>query len=260
MNREIYGDEYCYYIISGGKSHTPSPRFVHRNDLCTGFSSLYAVTQETADAIKDSGTTARFQGTVWSPTLAIDTDTEEAAREVEQRLKELGLEYSVYSTGNRGLHFYITRPASPSHLLPLRDKAWVQSNFPEADTSIYTHLHLFRLPDTVHENTGRPKELLREVPGKPLDLPVYRVKELGNIPAESSGELSVFECTKVMANTVPVNNGQRHPTLVRLCYALKDDAGVSAAIALWWLGETNKMFEEPRTQEHLEQIVRSIYG
>lgn len=251
---------YTYSLFSVTADYGPKPCFVDavQSDL-RGFTSLYQVTEETAKAIEQAGTVKGFKGIVWSERLWLDFDNEDAARRADSRLKEMGYDYVCYTTGNRGLHFGILRDHIPSHLLPLLDKAWVKANFPEADSSIYTHLHPFRVPGTVHEKTGRPKTLLFERRGRTLVLPPLKREEMQIISFGQKQGKSVFDCFYVMANTVPVTAGQRHSTLVKLINALKNDAGVSMDIAMWWASEWNKMLSEPKEEYEIEKAIRSIY-
>lgn len=258
---------YKYYVHSEHKRHTLPPRFIERGALGQGFSSLYAVSAADAAAITAAGTTAGFKGVVWAERLWIDVDTFAAADEVEKRLKELNLGFIAYATGNRGAHFGIARDSEPSHLLPAQDKKWVREHFEGlADLSIYTHLHLFRLPGTVHETGGGEKRLVLEHPGNVLTLPAWK-KDEGVYGSGDSSDVysagandSIFRLFRVMSNSVPTKVGTRHPTYVRLLHALRDDAQVSPALARFWLGEVNKMAEEPRSDSDLDDLVRSIFS
>lgn len=257
--------DYSYVIYSPSLSYGDSPNLVHSNEIDgEGFSSLYSVTEETARSIKAAGTTARFRGVVWGERLWIDFDSYEAGRRAESKLKELGYDFVVYDSGGRGLHIGVLRDAAPSHVLPYQDKEWVRSTFVEADLSIYTHLHLFRLPGTVHGRTGRRKELLSKQAGKVLVLPPWRApneSRTDNISYSgdaSNSSTSIFESNRVMANTIPTRVGERHPTLLKLSYSLKLE-GVPEPIARWWVGETNKMAQEPKSDGELDNIVRKVY-
>lgn len=252
--------DYSYHLYSNSATYGSSPSFVVSDDIPKeGFCSLYAVTKETAEAITEAGTTKGFKGVVWSERLWLDFDDQDAAKRAEERLKVMGYDYVCYTTGNRGLHFGILRDNAPSHLLPLFDKTWVKQNFPEADSSIYTHLHPFRIPGTKHEKTGRSKELLYGRRGGTLILPPFRKEEIQIDTFGQNLGKSVFDCFFVMANTVPVDSGQRHQTMIRLLNALKNDAGVSMDVALWWTSEWNKMLSQPKEDHELEKAVRSIY-
>jgi hypothetical protein len=256
-------EQYNYYLYSRHHTYGSVPNFLHHSGIPKngGFTSLYAVTEESAKAIRSTGTTKGFKGVVWSERLWLDFDSYEAAERAETSLKEMGYDYIGYDTGGRGAHFGILRTTYPSHLLPYQDKRWAESFFPECDRSIYTHLHPFRLPNTYHEKTGSRKRMVCECVGKPIELP--RIEEqVVSISAGSSDKQrssSIFSCFRVMSSTIPVVNGQRHYQLVRLLYSLKEEAKVSAQEAFWWIAEWNKMLEEPKTDEELEKALRSIY-
>lgn len=253
-------DHYIYSLFSTTADYGVSPNFVDvsKGDF-RGFASLYKVTRETAQAIEQEGTVKGFKGIVWSERLWLDFDDEDAARRADGKLKEMGYDYICYTTGNRGCHYGILRDHHPSHLLPLLDKAWVKEHFPDADTSIYTHLHPFRIPGTLHQKTGRPKAVLFECRGRALVLPPLKREEMQVVSFGQKQGKSVFDCFYVMANTVPIDAGQRHSTLVKLINALKNDAGVSMDIAMWWVSEWNKMLSEPKEEHEIEKAIRSIY-
>ena len=240
------------------------PKFFPASELTDGgFASLYSVSPEDAKAIEQEGTVARYCGVVWSERLWLDADSDEAAASVKEKLDEMGLDYIAYHTGNRGGHFGILRPIEPSHLLPQRDKAWASAHFGGlVDLSLYTHLHLFRLPGTRHAKTGLPKELVLDVRGKALQLPKLE-KNNDRVSLRSvrpvSGGYSVFDCSRVMGNSVPIGVGDRHAALVRLAYALRDEAQVPFDYALWWMLEVNKMFEEPKNEKEVEAVAQKVY-
>lgn len=252
-------DTFSYVLYNPTASYGAKPRFISvRDSGVQGFISLYQVEETTAKAIESAGTTEGFKGVVWSPFLWIDVDSYEAAEKVEERLQSMELSYTAYDSGGRGAHFCIPRKAEPSHLLPARDKAWVKANFPEADTSIYTHLHPFRIPGTVHEKTGRVKEVVSGYVGKELELPPYEKRAMKVDPTPSG--VSVFDCFRVMSNISPATRGDRHKQLVNVAFALKDDASVTAQVALWWVSEVNKRFVPPLEDWELEKLIRSVYG
>lgn len=258
-------EDYSYCLYSSGKHYGASPTFIRRDQLPReGFTSLYWVTKETAEAIVAAGTTAGFKGCVWAERLWMDFDSYPAAERAEGRLRGMGYDFIAFDTGGRGAHFGILRSSHPSHLLPVRDKRWVTENFPEADRSIYTHLHPFRLEGTAHEKTGDSKRLVCDVRGSTLELPPFEKEEL-SIDTSSSGQRgvkSVFSCYRVMREVTAapsVKSGERHYALVRLIYALRDDAGVDAMSALYWVLEWNKFLREPKDEQETAKVVQSIY-
>lgn len=255
-------EEYKYVLYSPRADYGIKPRFVDTNSLAhtTGFTSLYAVTAATAKAIEQAGSAKGFKGVVWSERLWLDIDGYERADATEGKLNELGYDYVAFDSGGRGAHFGVRRDAAPSHLLPYQDKRWVEENFPEADTSIYTHLHPFRLPGTTHERTGRIKQKAGEKAGSALILPPFNNK-LPQAPSgflASSGARSIFDVHFITRNSEPCKAGERHQTLIRLIYALRDN-GYDVNIARWWVGEVNKRFSPPKEDYEIEKALGSIY-
>lgn len=255
-------DIYKYSLYSDRKSFGTKPNFVSIDKLPSqGFSSLYEVTLDTAKAIVEAGTTKQFKGCVWSEWLKIDVDSYEAAGATESKLIEMNLSFLAFDSGGKGAHFYIMRDNKPSHLLPAMDKAWVKANFESSDLSIYTHLHLFRLPATVHESTGRRKELVTEHHGNILTVAsLAQADSFVEIFSQSREKLSVFDSFRVMCELGPKENGERHSSLVRMTYALRDDAKVDKSTAIWWIREANKMYNQPKSEDDLHKILTSIYG
>lgn len=256
---------YQYGLYSSSATYGYTPVFVHRDSLdgngYKGFSSLYLVTQEAAEAVVKAGTTQGFKGVVWSERLWLDFDSYEAAEQAELKLITEGVDYVGYDTGGRGAHFGILRNTAPSHLLPLQDRKWAEEHFPEADKSIYTHLHPFRIPGTTHDKTGGVKRLVCEQRGSAIVLPQFKKEQLHiSTPSSSEGRRkSIFNCYRVMREMTPSTNGERHYSLVRLIYALKDDAKVSKEEALYWCNEWNKILLEPKSDAELEKAIQSIY-
>ncbi len=254
---------FTYFLHSPAKFVSRPLTFVNGlSGLSGGFSSLYAVRAEDAEALKQAGSTEGFKGVVYNERLWLDFDSEEASERAGCRLEEMGYDYIAYHTGGRGVHFGILRGTAPSHLLPLQDRAWAKGNFPECDTSIYSHLHLFRVPGGEHEATGKPKQLIVEArTGRSLELPPYEKPILSGVDmGYGTFDVSIFDIPRVMLNSVPAENGHRQHQLVRLVYALKDEALVDLGSALFWVNEVNKMFREPKPQEEVDRLVRGIYG
>lgn len=253
---------YNHHLVSASRSFGHRPSFCDGDHLPgSGYSSLYGVTEGAARAITEEGTAAGFKGVVWAERLWLDIDSYEAAQGVEEKLVAMKLDFVAYDSGGKGAHFGILRSHPPSHLLPQKDREWARRNFPECDTSLYTHLHLLRLPGAVHESTGRKKELVSSHPGQALILPPLERKTVNVTRVAPASSLpSVFTMRRVMFASMPVPPGRRHEQLVKLAFALRDDARVSADLALWWCLEVNKQFSEPKNESEVEHIVGSVYG
>jgi hypothetical protein len=252
-------NEYKYNLVSDSLYY---PRVLVFSDNTTnhmGYGSLYAVTEETVEAIKREGTVSGYSGAVWSKRVWLDIDSYEEADKVEQKLQEMGYDYIAYDSGGKGAHFGILRDHPPSHLLPKKDRAWVREHFPQADSSIYTSLHLFRLPGTVHEKTGRRKEIVKEQKGTQLILPNLDLSRGRSTASYTQSSVeSIFKDGRVLQNIKQARVGDRHFTLVKVAYALKDKE-VDPTIAQWFLQEVNKGFSEPKEVEQVDKILKGIY-
>jgi len=262
-----YANIYNCYLFSTGKFYPSPPYVIYRNDLPPGgFVSLYSIPEETAHSIVETGTTRGFKGTVWSERLWVDTDNEAASKAVIDKVKELKYDYQLYTSGGRGFHVGILRNTTPSHLLPLFDKKWTEKTFEGHDSSIYTHLHLFRLPGTVHEKTGYQKKLIEVGGVRAIEADYNTLIGDKGVPNDlidnmvyTGGGRSIFDVKSIMYNSTPQDNGERHVHLVRCLYALKSQ-GVLLSHARWWVGEVNKTYLDRKTEENLDQLVKSIYG
>jgi hypothetical protein len=247
-----------FHLYSLRPTYGAKPNFISRNELPNaGFASLYGVDAGTAQALQQAGTTTGFKGVVWTDRLWLDIDNYTACEAVEERLRRMNVDFVGYDTGGRGGHFGVRRDAHPSHLLPAMDRQWAEANIPEADRCIYTHLHPFRLPGTVHDSTGRTKREACSARGSSLTLPPFTKQEMPTIPNSGGQRQSVFDCPRVMMNSAP-NNGARHPQLLRLAYALRD-LGVSNMEARWWIAQVNMTFEMPKDEAYLDKLVGSIF-
>lgn len=263
-----YAELYRYRIGSTTNILGRPPQFYDSSSLHQGgckFASVYAVTEEDAQAIQHSAQTAAgYKGTVWSQKLWIDFDDRQAGEEAQEALKNSGLAFVVYDTGNRGFHIGIGREAKPSHVLPLQDKQYVATTFPKADLSLYWHLHLIRLPGVAHEKTGEIKRLVYEQEGKALVLPLYEPPPaFTNTPGalnqyQGKQRGSIFREWNVVDKLNPDPNN-RQGSLVNLALALKNDGNLNQEEALWVTAEANRGLDNPKSDNDIERIVKWVY-
>jgi hypothetical protein len=264
-------NEYVYALWKPFVFSSAKPRFYRISELPGhGFSSLYYVTKSQADLLSVEGTKG-FKGCVWSERLWLDFDDQLSGRKALEEIRKCGYDYLCYTSGRRGLHVGLLRNTEPSHTLPWLDKVWKRKHFPDADDSIYAHLHLFRRPGDRHEETGKRKELLSSA-STGIAIPSLEPEEI----AESEQRLtaaqdafmagpnmentrSIFDDLYIRQLTTPRSEGDRHPTLVKLAYALHR-RGYDAGVASFWLSESNKLYPTPKPQSEIDKIVRDIYG
>ena len=198
----------------------------------TGFQSLYSIPEQAADDLIANGTFAGYKGTVNSTlSLWVDLDGEHEAQVAVEILKDLGLEFKVWTTGNRGLHLEIARAKEiTGETVHLTDRAWVKRTIPGADTSIYAPIHAFRRPGMIHKATGKAKAVLTHYKGRPLDLDLLeRKKDLVTIVSTKS----IFEDPYIMALSAPLYDGERHEGFLRLARRLATYGATEDFIFEW---------------------------
>lgn len=226
-----------------------------------GFRSVYAVRKETAEEIKKTGFKG-YKGEVWAPVLSVDVDNYGHGQEVARQLKTLGIGFRMWDSGSKGIHFEIDRIAPASKHLPFWDKRWVERNIENADTSIYTHLHLFRLPGTRHRETGRKKTLLETFQGKAIQ---YEQADLtpptfNNVTVVGTNDRSIFDDFMIKICSAPQENGKRHQALMTIATILRYNFNEPRTFTERYLHHVNLLFREPKTQEELRRIVDHFYG
>ena len=236
-------------------------RFLNVEDLPNaGLRSVYQYSATDADSMHDLDSFKAFKGTVYSEELLIDTDTEASSTACEGRLKELGLAFQKFTTGNRGNHYHVKRVSVAGHTLPASDRLYVEREFPGADTSFYHHVGLYRCIGATHAKTGLKKELLYSVEGKLLDLQPSKPAELtvNNAPNTDLSSTSVFLDETLRRLTVPYGHGERHKGLVNISLALHR-LKQPFEFALGYLHNVSLMCAEPVEVKDLIRILEWTY-
>jgi hypothetical protein len=235
-------------------------RFLQQSDLPnSGFASVYRYSESDAKSLGDLSTFKGFKGVVHNEALLVDCDTKETSANIEGWLVSHEIGYKKYTTGNRGEHYHIPRITPPNHMLPTLDKAFVASCLPGADLSIYHHVALFRQEGCKHKKTGRKKELILEVVGKPL---VYENTEvtLPEFDAQDANRAmkSVFGDRALSVLTVQPDVGDRHAHYIKIANCL-DNLGQPYEAAYYYLLNVNLLCEAPIADEELHRILKWSY-
>lgn len=175
------------------------------------FESIYSFVDDTLDIVRDTKSTAGLQGrVVESRLLYIDLDSldEDKVRLVDTALS--GLKYTKYFSGNKGYHWHV-----PHQLIKSTDLVYSHKSFITAlgltdivDTSIYREAGIIRRAGTIHEVTGKRKEVLKYQPGKMLELPIVRAPAPPAIHPEDFDEIQSLKYKQNLLRDVP--EGGRH--------------------------------------------------
>ena len=139
----------------------------------SGFTTVYQFEKPAAEIIIQSRKSKGFKNFVTSTTVLImDCDEgEEGRANVEKRLSDLGVGYTLWLSGGKGYHFYLklTERLSGVHV-PYSQKRWVIDNGLSGlvDMSLYKASSLISAPGRVHHKTGVKKTFLAQIPGKEI--------------------------------------------------------------------------------------------
>ena len=191
-----------------------------------GFCSIYAFEENAAKEIIAQGNSkglGRFP--VWADKIVFDLDNgEEGLQELTAWCQERSLGYRVYESGSKGYHCEIDHIPVLSRHLPYTHKILADSTGVPCDPTLYQTARLYRLPGTIHEKTGKPKQLVECVDGDAiLEIGVRQpIERKFNIRDVEDAELLPFFLNAV-SNLIGNSPGRgfRHTRL----WQLAKDAG-----------------------------------
>ncbi len=205
-----------YIEISTTNKHGTPPVLIHREDIegLTGFRSVYEYPVETCQWIRSNGgiaglTAARMP--VYADRLLMDFDNDEAsAAKYIASLKAWNITHSVWNSGGRSIHIHVLTEPRLGPDVPYSQKSFVERWGNDigamADTSFYHSSGLFRLPDTLHESTGKPKILLEQHWGGSLSYPMLESKAK---PYKAGDDISTLTTVWRLLLTPVANGGRR---------------------------------------------------
>ena len=234
-----------------------------------GFMSTYLFPTETKDWIM-SNYNPKFDVTgsmvgliaaqlpIYSDILYVDFDVnpETDAKLLCADLREMNIGYSVWNTGGRSYHVHIKCNPKCDYRVPNSQRVWI-SGWAEArnaivDYSIYKANALFRLPNTLHSKTGKPKVLLDKYEGTPLE---YELIETTTKPSVAPANIKEGLTSLWRQILTPVEAGQRQFTVYKIA-SQGTELGLSESeitdICMFW----NSKLIQPLT---LEQITDKIF-
>lgn len=137
------------------------------------YRSVYGFPSSTQDRITTQGHMKNLEGMMlYSDMLLIDIDDADNVEAALNILKELGIGYSKWTTGNRGVHIHIPIIPMTGVNVIYSQKHWLQSVglWSLIDSSIYRPAGQFRAPGARHLKTGGIKTKLKDNTGKLLEI------------------------------------------------------------------------------------------
>ena len=227
----------------------------------TGFTSMYGLPTQAVSQIESSGRTAGLNNTpVFSDTLYVDFDNnEDAAEELNIKLKGLNVDFDRYHSGGRSIHFHIRIIPMYGVNVPYSQKHWMELNAPKADMSIYKHAGVYRLPGTYHSNyPGQTKHLLESCAGEALlieNRPRVYTKLYNN------DTLTIEDFHSILGSLLhkKAGEGGRHPLAFKIASCAKASGKTESHTSqLLWLWNVTNCFP-PKAEWELDKIVRYFY-
>jgi hypothetical protein len=164
-----------YWIeVRPWQQRTGRPRFVELDEIgdgYRGFRSVYAYPDDVMQRITEQRGTAELGGVVvYSDVLFFDFDDTDPS-DVLLYLYDEGIAHEVYVSGNRSVHIHVRIEPMTGPDVPYSQKMWVLAHTTQADCTFYHAAGQFRLTGTIHEKTGKKKELIRSMDGADLVIP-----------------------------------------------------------------------------------------
>lgn len=224
-------------------------------DQHTGFRSTFAYDADTAQRIRDQGSTGGLRHCpVYADTLFMDFDGHQPD-EFREWLAGSGLAYEEYDSGNRSVHFHIPLLPVFGPWVPRACKLWVKRRAPTADVSFYHPAGMYRLPGTYHpKQPGRCKMLVGHKSGDILALTQPAAETYTPRHADETTPERFF--TTLMQ---AVGEGQRRPRAWLLA-TMAAECGLEFNEAvdhlLWW---NSRLVLPPHAEDTIVQQVTSAY-
>jgi hypothetical protein len=213
------------------------------------FRSVFGYPAEAQKHIEETGAIIGVKNfPVHSSLLFIDVDEETHLDEIERIIAATGVGYSVWTTGNRGLHFHIDMEPITSIHLPYSQAEYIRSLglSDKVDMSLYRHHSIVRTPGAIHVTTGKVKELLRQVDGPMLKINLIEEPEpeFENHEAGDAESIRRFKRNLIQKRSV----GGRHMHLYIL-FESGMKAGHDADTVLDWLYWWNNHQSQPHPDD-----------
>lgn len=227
-----------------------------------GYGSVYMFDEVTAKEIIKSGESKGFNKmAVIANTLVFDLDGgQESLDKAEVILKSHGYGYQVFSSGGKGFHIYVPHELIQSNHLPYSHQKVVEKLGIECDLSLYQHGRLLSLPGRVHPKTGRRKELLYNVGGTPINIPIVERPvvqfKLGLIDTGDTLSMALRRLSDLTVEEPKIGN--RHTTLWSVAQNLAD-AGITYHTALDLILGVTKEWKNPKPQSEIEGLLMKVF-
>jgi len=205
-----------------------------------GFRSVYAFDEETAEQLREQGTTSGLCGaSVYAEEILVDFDGRDSKAFRDQLMAD-GIDFAMYDSGNRSDHYHIRLEPVQGWWVPAAMKEWVKRRAPTADLSFYHPAGMYRLPGTFHwKKPGQMKHLVMSNTGKPVKLDQSLAPAPINFVGAGGSEEELFSLLSDVKGP-----GQRSPHIWRIATTAAE-CGKTQTETLELLSWWNEQFCKP---------------
>lgn len=220
-----------------------------------GFSSVYAFNEADAMAIKETGKSRGFdQYKTASDYLPIDLD--DGGATLDAVLEKLGeFSYKVYFSGKKGYHIILDHEFIHDSALPFSHRRVIENLDIVCDMTLYQAGRIFRLPNCIHQSTGKRKVLVKENKGKLIEIPLTE-KPLMNFSFQADTKEGIPNALSKLweLGASTASEGERH---MKVWQASTDllKAGFEQSAILSMIEHINSSWTSPLSDEEVEMAV-----
>lgn len=228
-----------------------------------GFITVYTYDESLPEYFKSNGNKIVGYASTNPPALSrvfyVDfDDNQAAATDLRNRLIKDKIAFKLYDSGGRSIHFHILRePVVSAPYLPVSDRDWAKSSIPGCDLSLYQHSRVFRLPNTVHDKTGKKKVLIEEHTGSKMYIPLKEVILPTRSKVDGIDYEGIFNSCVVRNCIFGVDNGARNKTFIAAAICLFD-LGCTQEWINTFLRACNAQCNPPLSEIEIGNIIK--YG
>lgn len=245
--------------VRAWKARRGLPFFVRLGEeaRCSGFRSVYAYSQDLKDEILARGTTAEMGLVpVYSDVLLLDFDSGDTGDFGEWLIDE-GVAFESYISGGRSIHLHVHIVPMFGERVPYSQKGWVIAHAPLADVSFYHAAGQYRLPGTVHEKTGKRKQLTLTHPGRRLEIPTLELPRLMASGVGGQRETSGAFLPGLMRRKGPGERTVYTWHLAKVARREGVEFDVACTQILWW----NRTYSSPpQPEDHVLAKIKEVYA
>ena len=223
------------------------------------FMSIYVYPEIVINLIKANGHTRGLKGQpVYSEVLYIDVDDQSGVLPVTKILDRLGVRYNIYTTGNRGSHFHVKIKPMEGSSVPYSQAQWLKKHKLDQyiDMSIYRTGGQIRAVGAKHAKTGKYKELLEEVEGTEVSVPLLKEPPPSFRPSQVKSEQE--ELDNYMQNLNYKRDEGGRSTHIFILYKQGLRAGIEERQIWRDIESWNRRNSKPHDKEYLTNKLNNL--